>query len=793
MAPEVLNSQTFPASDIWSAGVMAYQLLSGYLPFDDVRNPNAPALSIIWKGILTEEPSFRRSAWTEVSPEAKDFVTLLLNKNHEKRPTAKEALKHPWLQTSFHLGTSRPLNTTVVQRIQRFAQTNVLRRTILELMANELLKMAPPRLSDPSMQGGSAFGGGGSGGTASGPIPIPAGTSPGDGGESDGGAAGTSGDNSASGDNSIPGGAVFPMSPEQPGSGSLGTSMDAENSFGAPGSNGLRPTLSGGFPRFNSGDLSAHGGRAFPRSPSVQQLATLARAAGRRGAATVHGPGDYWRIMRQASELAAMGSGHGQMSYLRAVPRSEEERQEQRKAARLSLDTSAHAGAKYAEMMAKFESSGNFGGGILRRKTTGGMRMSASVGSLRHPDLVGSAPATSGTTELILGDVLEKKKEEKEKVVIPKEASGSGPLFPLVGNPAIGTFHNGGAAATLAAAGTTASAAVPMEQTDVMEGRSRGKSLAFMALQAGGGSSDATSTDPVPMEVEAQPSTTSAIVAPSTGTEAVRTVKRVTFGTSSTSAEENHRPAPAPFGMEAGAGAPLSTTIPAATAKISTTPFQIDGGTLERAEVSVSAPLSSASHSGPITNPQDLEGLMRKLNFRRGASLSRDALADGLKQLGYDLAPSEISVLVDQLDLDADSVVDPAEFIASQMDWGAMQRSNRDLWLECARRAFADLDINSDGKLSSQDLVASLRAKLPADEVDFAVEDALLDAGAIDADDIDFEGFLRMLHVGSFESLDSLDQYDDRLRRTSIENMDSSLHGGVLNRLETVPEDRAQK
>ena len=120
--------------------------------------------------------------------------------------------------------------------------------------------------------------------------------------------------------------------------------------------------------------------------------------------------------------------------------------------------------------------------------------MSASVGSLRHPDLVGSAPATSGTTELILGDVLEKKKEEKEKVVIPKEASGSGPLFPLVGNPAIGTFHNGGAAATLAAAGTTASAAVPMEQTDVMEGRSRGKSIAFMALQAGGGSSDATAS-----------------------------------------------------------------------------------------------------------------------------------------------------------------------------------------------------------------------------------------------------------------------------------------------------------
>lgn len=106
------------------------QLLSGYLPFDDPRNPNAPALSgaqpistsfsmpphclvhavqlvglhvaiaskqphcsplldskspqilaaVIWKGILSEQPSFRRSAWKEVSDEAKDFVSTLLNK-----------------------------------------------------------------------------------------------------------------------------------------------------------------------------------------------------------------------------------------------------------------------------------------------------------------------------------------------------------------------------------------------------------------------------------------------------------------------------------------------------------------------------------------------------------------------------------------------------------------------------------------------------------------------------------------------------------------------------------------
>jgi hypothetical protein len=41
---------------------------------------------------------------------------------------------------------------------QRYAQTNLLRRTILELIAAELIKMAPPQLSpSASMHGGSAF------------------------------------------------------------------------------------------------------------------------------------------------------------------------------------------------------------------------------------------------------------------------------------------------------------------------------------------------------------------------------------------------------------------------------------------------------------------------------------------------------------------------------------------------------------------------------------------------------------------------------------------------------------
>lgn len=48
MAPEVLSSEVVPRSDVWSAGVMAYQLLTGYMPFDDRKSKRGPELSKIW-------------------------------------------------------------------------------------------------------------------------------------------------------------------------------------------------------------------------------------------------------------------------------------------------------------------------------------------------------------------------------------------------------------------------------------------------------------------------------------------------------------------------------------------------------------------------------------------------------------------------------------------------------------------------------------------------------------------------------------------------------------------------
>ena len=73
--------------------------------------------------ILGDKLNFKSSCWEGISDEARDFVSVLLHKDPEQRPSAKEALQHPWLRgTARERSVGRPLSLAVVQRIQ--ARTN---------------------------------------------------------------------------------------------------------------------------------------------------------------------------------------------------------------------------------------------------------------------------------------------------------------------------------------------------------------------------------------------------------------------------------------------------------------------------------------------------------------------------------------------------------------------------------------------------------------------------------------------------------------------------------------------
>jgi len=141
MSPEMLSSRVGPECDLWAAGVMMYQLLSGRFPFNDHSNPMKPLLSKICYSILKDDVKFRGSAWEGVSDEAKDLITKLLTKNPADRMSAKEALQHPWIRPEGTPGLGRrkrKIQDKIVQRLQQFSSQPVFHQTVLQILAQEV-------------------------------------------------------------------------------------------------------------------------------------------------------------------------------------------------------------------------------------------------------------------------------------------------------------------------------------------------------------------------------------------------------------------------------------------------------------------------------------------------------------------------------------------------------------------------------------------------------------------------------------------------------------------------------
>lgn len=96
MAPEIMQGKYTAKVDIWSLGILLYNMLSGVFPFQLGSNSVS----------LNTEPSlenleFPDPIWREVSSQAKDLIKKLLAVKPEKRPECEHILQEPWLHSLY--------------------------------------------------------------------------------------------------------------------------------------------------------------------------------------------------------------------------------------------------------------------------------------------------------------------------------------------------------------------------------------------------------------------------------------------------------------------------------------------------------------------------------------------------------------------------------------------------------------------------------------------------------------------------------------------------------------------
>merc|ERR1711935_996516 len=85
---------------------------------------------------------FTDPIWNNISDSAKDFITLLLTKDQNKRPSADEALKHPWIEQANAQTTANVSNDVAMSaltNLQNFNAQSKLKQATYAFIASQLL------------------------------------------------------------------------------------------------------------------------------------------------------------------------------------------------------------------------------------------------------------------------------------------------------------------------------------------------------------------------------------------------------------------------------------------------------------------------------------------------------------------------------------------------------------------------------------------------------------------------------------------------------------------------------
>ncbi|EKX74157.1 protein kinase domain containing protein [Theileria equi strain WA] len=133
IAPEVLKKDYNEKCDLWSVGVILYILLCGYPPFGGETDEEIISM------VETGKFSFNSAEWNDVSSDAKDLINRLLTFDPKKRPSAEQALRHPFIckfSTGSLLNEDAAVHADYLHNLKKFRKSEKLAEAAMLLIAN---------------------------------------------------------------------------------------------------------------------------------------------------------------------------------------------------------------------------------------------------------------------------------------------------------------------------------------------------------------------------------------------------------------------------------------------------------------------------------------------------------------------------------------------------------------------------------------------------------------------------------------------------------------------------------
>jgi len=126
VAPEVLNHSYTDKADVWSAGVIAYMLLTGAPPFFGTDD------EVVAK-IRAGTPHWSQRFYS-LSSQAQSLVKGMLVADANRRFSARDVLNHPFV-SRVSGREEKVLDMDILKSLRRFANASAFRRAVLSLMA----------------------------------------------------------------------------------------------------------------------------------------------------------------------------------------------------------------------------------------------------------------------------------------------------------------------------------------------------------------------------------------------------------------------------------------------------------------------------------------------------------------------------------------------------------------------------------------------------------------------------------------------------------------------------------